>query len=118
MIAILAKLFLKPEGRSEAELRRGYGVLCGAVGVGLNLLLFAGKLLAGLAAGSIAAVADAVNNLSDAASSVVTLLGFLLAGQKPDRQHPFGHGRMEYLSGLAVSVLILLMGLELSLIHI
>lgn len=113
MIAILAKLFLKPEGRSEAELRRGYGVLCGAVGVGLNLLLFAGKLLAGLAAGSIAAVADAVNNLSDAASSVVTLLGFLLAGQKPDRQHPFGHGRMEYLSGLAVSVLILLMGLEL-----
>ncbi len=114
MITILAKLLLKPDGRPEAELRRGYGVLCGCVGVALNLLLFLGKLLMGLAAGSIAVIADAVNNLSDAGSSVVTLAGFLLAGQKPDRQHPFGHGRMEYLSGLAVSVLILLMGFELA----
>ena len=114
MITILARIFLKPEGKPEARLRKGYGVLCGAVGVFLNLLLFLGKLLAGLASGSIAVVADAVNNLSDAGSSLVTLLGFHLAGQKPDHNHPFGHGRMEYLSGLVVSMLILLMGFELA----
>ena len=114
MITILARLFLKPEGKSEAQLRRGYGVLCGAAGVFLNLLLFLGKLLAGLASGSIAVVADAVNNLSDAGSSIVTLLGFRLAEQKPDHEHPFGHGRMEYLSGLVVAMLILLMGFELA----
>ena len=91
MISLLARLFLKPEGRSEAALRQGYGVLCGAVGIVLNLLLFLVKLLAGLVSGSIAIVADAVNNLSDAASSVVTLAGFLLGGQKPDGHHPFGH---------------------------
>ena len=114
MITILARLFLKPEGKPEAQLRKGYGILCGAVGVGLNLLLFLGKLLAGLASGSIAVVADAVNNLSDAGSSVVTLAGFQLAEQKPDHDHPFGHGRMEYLSGLVVAMLILLMGFELA----
>ena len=83
MITLLAQLFLKPEGRSETALRRGYGVLCGGVGIALNLLLFLAKLLAGLASGSIAVVADAVNNLSDAASSFVTLAGFLLGGQSP-----------------------------------
>ena len=114
MISILARVFLKPEGKSPAQLRKGYGVLCGSVGIFLNLLLFLGKLLAGLASGSIAVVADAVNNLSDAGSSVVTLLGFRLAEQKPDHQHPFGHGRMEYLSGLVVAMLILLMGFELA----
>lgn len=114
MITLLARLFVKTENRTEEEIRRDYGVLCGAAGVGLNLLLFLGKLLAGLAVGSIAAVADAVNNLSDAGSSLVTLIGFLLAGQKPDHHHPFGHGRAEYLSGLAVSMLILLMGFELA----
>ena len=103
MIAILARVFLKPEETSEAQLRKGYGILCGGMGVFLNLLLFLGKLLAGLSAGSIAVVADAVNNLSDAGSSLVTLLGFQLAGQKPDHDHPFGHGRMEYLSGLVVA---------------
>ena len=114
MITLLARLFLKPQGRSEASLRRGYGILCGGTGVVLNVLLFAAKLLAGLAAGSIAIVADAVNNLSDAASSLVTLAGFLLGGQKPDGHHPFGHGRLEYLSGLGVSLLILVMGFELA----
>lgn len=114
MITILARVFLKPEGKTEAQLRKGYGVLCGAAGIVLNLLLFLGKLLAGLASGSIAIVADAVNNLSDAGSSIVTLLGFQLAEQKPDHDHPFGHGRMEYLSGLVVSMFILLMGFELA----
>ncbi|MCI9644684.1 MAG: cation transporter [Oscillibacter sp.] len=114
MITMLARVFLKPEGKTEAQVRKGYGVLCGAVGVCLNLLLFLGKLLAGLASGSIAVVADAVNNLSDAGSSIVTLLGFHLAEQKPDHDHPFGHGRAEYLSGLVVAMLILLMGFELA----
>lgn len=114
MITMLSRIFLKPEGKTDAQLRKGYGVLCGAVGVFLNLLLFFGKLLTGLASGSIAVVADAVNNLSDAGSSIVTLLGFQLAEQKPDHHHPFGHGRMEYLSGLMVAILILLMGFELA----
>ena len=114
MISLFARLFLKPEGRDETALRKGYGILCGAVGIGLNILLFAGKFFAGTIAGSIAITADAFNNLSDAGSSFVTMLGFQLAGQKPDSDHPFGHGRIEYLSGLAVSMLIILMGFELA----
>ena len=113
MISLLARLFLKPEGKSAAALRKAYGSLCGAVGIALNVLLFAGKFFAGILSGSVAITADAFNNLSDAGSSCVTLLGFQLAGQKPDIHHPFGHGRIEYLSGLLVSMLILLMGFEL-----
>lgn len=101
------------ENVADPAVRRAYGMLCGLVGVGLNVLLFALKLLAGALSGSIAVTADAFNNLSDAGASVVTLLGFKLAGQKPDPEHPFGHGRIEYLSGLAVSLIILLMGFEL-----
>ena len=114
MISLLAKCFIRPDGKPEAELRKAYGILCGAVGIGLNVLLFLGKFFAGTLSGSIAVTADAFNNLSDAGSSFVTLLGFQLAGQKPDVHHPFGHGRIEYLSGLAVSMLILLMGFELA----
>ncbi|MCF2663953.1 cation transporter [Oscillibacter valericigenes] len=114
MITLLARLFLKLDGKTEADLRKAYGVLCGAVGIGLNILLFLGKFFAGTLAGSIAITADAFNNLSDAGSSFVTMLGFQLAGQKPDSDHPFGHGRIEYLSGLGVSLLILLMGFELA----
>ena len=84
------------------------------VGIGLNLCLALGKFLAGLASGAVSVTADAFNNLSDAASSVVTLVGFRLAGQKADEDHPYGHGRMEYLAGLAVSVAILLVGVELA----
>lgn len=113
MVTLLGRLFIRQEGREESEVRKAYGVLCGAVGIFFNVLLFAGKFFAGTLSGSIAITADAFNNLSDAGSSVVTLLGFQLAGQKPDPEHPFGHGRMEYLSGLVVSMLILLMGVEL-----
>lgn len=94
--------------------RRRCGMLSGGIGIGLNLLLFLGKLTAGLLTASIAVTADAFNNLSDAASSVVTLIGFRLAGQAADKEHPFGHGRMEYLAGLVVSMLILLVGVELA----
>ena len=113
MISLLARYFIWP-GQPEAEQRKIYGILCGAVGIGLNVLLFLGKSIAGILSGSIAITADAFNNLSDAGSSFVTLLGFQLAGQKPDVHHPFGHGGIEYLSGLAVSMLILLMGVELA----
>lgn len=112
MIRLLAK-WLIPQSTTESALRSAYGTLCGAVGIALNILLFAGKLLAGTLSGSIAVTADAFNNLSDAGSSLITLLGFRLAGRKPDPSHPFGHGRLEYISGLIVAGLILLMGVEL-----
>ena len=114
MIGFLARRFIKDyQDVSAPEVRTAYGVLCGTVGIVINLLLFALKLLAGTLAGSVAVTADAFNNLSDAGASIVTLLGFRLAGQKPDTQHPFGHGRLEYVSGFIVSIVILLMGIEL-----
>lgn len=114
MIHLLSRIFIRDrDNLSDPAVRRAYGVLCGCVGIALNVLLFAGKLLAGLFTGSVAITADAVNNLSDAGSSLVTLLGFKLAAQAPDREHPFGHGRVEYVSGLVVSLVILLMGVEL-----
>ncbi len=114
MISLFAKLLIKNrENTSDPTVRQKYGILCGIMGIVLNLLLFAGKVFAGILTGSIAITADAFNNLSDAGSSLITLVGFRLAGQKPDPQHPFGHGRFEYISGLIVSMLILLMGFEL-----
>lgn len=114
MITLLSKLFIQNREETEnPKVRQAYGVLCGAVGIFLNLCLFAGKFIAGTISHSIAITADAFNNLSDAGSSIITLIGFQMAGQKPDPDHPFGHGRIEYISGLLVSVIILLMGFEL-----
>ena len=114
MIHFLASFFIKDSRNYKSpEVRQAYGVLSGAVGIALNILLFLGKWLAGTISGSIAITADAFNNLSDAGSSIITLIGFKLSGQKPDPEHPFGHGRMEYISGLLVSVAILVMGFEL-----
>lgn len=114
MVTWLAKWLIKDyKDYSSPEVRQGYGVLCGIVGIGLNVVLFLGKFLAGLFSHSIAITADAINNLSDAGSSLVVLLGFKMAGQKPDQDHPFGHGRIEYLSGLLVAVAILFMAVEL-----
>lgn len=114
MITLLSKLFIKDrEDVKNPKVRQAYGMLCGAVGILLNLCLFTGKFLAGFISNSIAITADAFNNLSDAGSSIITLIGFKMAGQKPDPDHPFGHGRIEYISGLLVSVIILLMGFEL-----
>lgn len=114
MISFLARIFVKnPTDFKSPEVRQSYGMLCGGVGIFLNILLFAGKWLAGTLSGSIAITADAFNNLSDAGSSVITLIGFKLSGQEPNPEHPFGHGRMEYLSGLFVAVAILMMGFEL-----
>lgn len=114
MVTLLTKIFIKDsKNTSSPAVRQAYGMLCGVVGIGLNLLLFAGKFFAGLLSGSIAITADAFNNLSDAGSSIITLIGFRMAGQKPDPGHPFGHGRIEYISGFLVSLLILLMAFEL-----
>lgn len=114
MITLLSRIFIKNSAETDSPaVRQAYGVLSGAVGIFLNLLLFCGKFFAGLISHSIAITADAFNNLSDAGSSVITLIGFKMAGQKPDPEHPFGHGRIEYLSGLAVSAAILIMAFEL-----
>ena len=114
MISLLAKIWIKNnQDVKDPRVRQAYGVLCGGVGVFLNICLFIGKFLAGFFSGSIAVTADAFNNLSDAGSSIITLVGFKMAGQKPDSDHPFGHGRIEYISGLLVSILIVLMGFEL-----
>lgn len=114
MLSIFEKLFIKNrENVSDPAVRRAYGQLCGGLGIALNVLLFGLKYFAGLISGSIAITADAFNNLSDAGSSIISLVGFSLAGRKPDAGHPFGHGRIEYLSGLAVSLVIILMGVEL-----
>lgn len=114
MISLIAAWLIPDyQNTQDRKVRHAYGVLCGAAGIVFNSLLFAFKAFAGILSGSIAITADAFNNLSDAGSSVVTLLGFKLAAQKPDRDHPFGHGRMEYISGLVVSMVILLMGFEL-----
>lgn len=114
MFQLLSKLFIKNhEDYTDTKVRQSYGILAGAVGILLNFLLFAAKALAGLLSHSIAITADAFNNLSDAGSSVITLIGFRLSGQEADSDHPYGHGRIEYLSGLVVAAIILLMGVEL-----
>jgi len=107
MVTLLTKIFVKDENRQSM------GTLCSILGIVLNICLFAGKYIAGFLSGSIAIMADAFNNLSDAGSSLITLIGFIFAGKKPDADHPFGHGRIEYLSGLCVAFLIMLMGVEL-----
>lgn len=112
MIRLLIRACLKDGDPKSPGVRRRCGTVAGGVGIALNALLFLSKVIAGLATASVAMVADGVNNLSDAASSVVTLIGFRLAGQEADAEHPFGHGRMEYVTGLIVALAILLMGIE------
>lgn len=114
MISLLSHFFLKNESAmTEIQRHKAWGMISGLAGILLNLLLALTKFLAGLATGSIAVTADALNNLSDAASSIVTLIGFRLSSQEADPEHPFGHGRIEYLAGFIVSLLILLMAVEL-----
>ena len=114
MLKLLTRLFIRDsENVRDARVRRAYGTLCGVYGIFLNILLFAGKYFAGMISGSVAITADAFNNLSDAGSSVITLLGFAIAAKKPDPEHPFGHGRFEYLAGFVLSALIVVMGVEL-----
>ncbi len=115
MTRLLLRLFTKqPHDPQDPAFRSSCGKLAGIVGIACNILLFAGKLLAGLISGSVAVMADAINNLSDASSSLVTVLGFKLAEKPADPDHPYGHARVEYLSGLIVAALIFYIGIELA----
>lgn len=114
MLNLLAKIFIKDrKNYKNPQVRNQYGILCGIVGICFNVFLFAFKFFAGILSNSVAVVADAFNNLSDATGSIVTILGFKISGKKPDAEHPFGHGRMEYIAGMIVSFLIIIMGYEL-----
>ena len=114
MIELLTKIFIKDrEDITNRRVRLAYGYVCGTFGVFLNVMLFAGKFITGIISGSVAVSADAFNNLSDAGSSVISLIGFKLASKKPDPGHPFGHGRYEYIASLVISALIIVMGFEL-----
>lgn len=115
MTNLLLRLFVHSHRNTEdTKVRSAIGALSGGVGIFCNLLLFAFKLLSGTLTGSLAITADALNNLSDASGSIVTLVGFRLAGKPADQHHPYGHARLEYLSGLGVAVLILFIGFELA----
>ena len=111
---LLVRLFIKNyKNVEDSKVRESYGVLTGIVGIILNVLLFAGKLAVGLISNSVSVTADAFNNISDAGSSVISMVGFKLSNKPVDKKHPFGHGRMEYLSGLIVSMIIIFVGFEL-----
>ncbi len=110
----MTRFLLRLIARGEEIPRTAIGKLSGGVGLACNILLFVGKLVAGLLSGSIAIIADAMNNLSDASSSIVTLIGFRLAEKPADADHPYGHARYEYLSALAVAGMIVVIGFELA----
>jgi len=112
MISLLLGRFL-PEDADQKTVRTIYGYVCGGAGIFLNLFLFAIKLIIGIISSSIAIIADAFNNLTDAGSSVISLFGFMLSGQKADKEHPFGHGRIEYIAGIFISIVIIYVGIEL-----
>ena len=114
MVKLLSKIFIKNKGDiKDPAVRGAYGTMASVVGILLNLLLAAGKLVAGALSGSISIRADAVNNVSDAASSVVSLISFKMGAKPADRKHPFGHARMEYVASMIVSFLILFIGVEM-----
>ncbi len=114
MVSLLTRLFIKDyKNTYDPAVRQRYGMLTGIMGIILNLILFGAKLFAGILTGAISVTADAVNNLSDAGTSVISMVGMKLAGRPADKEHPFGHGRMEYVAGLAVAAVIFIMGYEL-----
>ena len=114
MMTLLIRFFIRDNKNTEdPNVRQKYGIVSGAFGIFLNTLLFCIKLLAGICSNSISIIADAFNNLSDAGSSVITMIGFKISAQEADSDHPFGHGRSEYISGLIVSIIILVMAVEL-----
>ncbi len=110
---IIRKFIKDHENTGDPRVRESYGKLAGAVGIISNAVLCALKIMTGILTGSIAILSDGINNLSDASASLITLIGFKLSGKAPDKDHPYGHGRSEYLAGLAVSVMILFIGISL-----
>ncbi len=115
MFSILSRLCIKNyEAYDDVTVRQQYGVLGSILGIILNCILFGFKYFAGVISGSVAIMADALNNLSDAGSSIITFVGFKITQRQPDDEHPFGHGRSEYISGFIVSIAIILMGVEVA----
>ena len=115
MTKLLLRIFVKNyQDNQDPSVRAKTGKLSGAVGIVCNILLCAAKLIMGLLSGSVSVTADAMNNLTDSASSLVTLIGFKLAEKPADEDHPYGHARYEYLSGLAVAAMIIVIGFELA----
>ena len=111
MISILSKIFIKNgDDTNNPKTRHAYGVLMSGVGIVVNVLLAAIKLVFGIMSGAISVTADAVNNLSDAGSQVISLISFKIAAKPADRDHPFGHARIEYVASMIVSFLVLLVG--------
>ncbi len=114
MTKLLCRLFVRDgENVKDARVRSAYGVLCAVVGMVLNVLLFVGKFTVGVLSGSLSIRADAVNNLSDALSQLISLVSFRVAAKPADRNHPFGHARMEYVASMIVSMLVLIIGYQL-----
>lgn len=114
MTALLVRLFIKDsENYSDKKVRTAYGVLSSITGIVLNLILAGAKYAAGIISGSISITADAINNLSDAGSSIVSFFGVKISAKPPDKDHPYGHGRVEYISAFIVSFFVLFMGVEL-----
>lgn len=114
MTGLLLRIFIKnSEDTDNPKVRQKYGMLSGIVGIVCNVILFVTKFFAGIITGAVSISADAFNNLSDAGSSIITFIGFKMAGKPADTEHPFGHGRIEYVAGLAVAVAIIVMGVEL-----
>ncbi|MBQ1268987.1 MAG: cation transporter [Clostridia bacterium] len=114
MFPLIKKTFIKHHTQLQLpEVRYAYGKTAGAIGIVTNLLLFAAKIAVGILSGSITVVADAINNLSDAGSSIITLLGFKISAKPADEEHPFGHARFEYVSGLIVAFIVVAIGLML-----
>ena len=114
MTKLLVRLFIKDsENYSDKKVRTAYGVLSSITGIVLNLILAGAKYAAGVISGSISITADAINNLSDAGSSIVSFFGVKISAKPPDKDHPYGHGRVEYISAFIVSFFVLFMGVEL-----
>ncbi|MBR5407899.1 MAG: cation transporter [Lachnospiraceae bacterium] len=114
MVSLLIRILVNNyNNTSDEKVRQGYGVVCGGMGIILNILLCCAKAFIGMMSGSIAVITDAVNNLTDAGSSLISIVGFKMAGRKPDPEHPFGHGRIEYVAGLIISIIIIVLGVEM-----
>lgn len=113
MTELICRIFVKSRDTSDPKAREAYGTLAGAVGIVLNFILCVFKILAGVISGSVAIVADALNNLSDAAAQVISIISFKISSKPADREHPYGHARIEYVASLAVSFLIIFIAIEL-----
>lgn len=118
MITLLSKFFIKSDDVKDGKTREKYGLLCGIVGIILNIIISAAKIAIGIITGAISIVADGLNNVSDAGSSIIGMVGLKLSNKPIDKKHPFGHGRMEYISAFIVAILIIVVGVELAITSI